>query len=218
MTTSSRSALPAVPAAPAAPASHASAAQEILSMLLLFILLAALTGGAYPALVTLVARLAFPEQAEGSVIVVDGQAVGSRLIGQSTSSPRYFRGRPSATGRVPYDASASAASNLGPLNPALAEAVAARVAALRAQDPDNTAPIPVDLVTASASGLDPHISPAAADWQVARVARARGLSEEQVRQLVAACTEAPTFGLLGEHRVNVLLLNLRLDAEHPADR
>jgi len=180
-------------------------------MLLLFVLLTLLTGAVYPALVTLAARVLFPSQAEGSVITVDGRAVGSSLIGQPTSSPRYFHGRPSATGRVPYDSAASAASNLGPLNPALADAVAARVAALRAEDPGNAAPIPVDLVTASGSGLDPHISPAAAQWQVARVARARGLDESRVRTLVAEHTEGRTFGLLGEPRVNVLELNLALD-------
>lgn len=180
-------------------------------MLLLFLVLTLVTGAVYPALVTAAASVLFPGQAEGSVIVVDGQAVGSTLIGQPTSSPRYFHGRPSATGRVPYDSAASAASNLGPLNSALAQAVAARVAALRAEDPGNLAPIPVDLVTASGSGLDPHISPAAADWQVARVARVRGLDEARVRQLVTEHTEGRTFGLLGEARVNVLQLNLALD-------
>jgi K+-transporting ATPase ATPase C chain len=185
--------------------------KDLRSMLLLFVLLTLLTGAVYPALVTSVAHLVFPSQAEGSVIVVGGQAVGSSLIGQPTTSPRYFHGRPSATSRVPYDASASAASNLGPLNPALADAVAARVAALRAEDPGNAAPIPVDLVTASGSGLDPHISPAAAAWQAARVARVRGLDESRVRQLVAEHTEGRSFGLLGEPRVNVLELNLALD-------
>jgi K+-transporting ATPase ATPase C chain len=185
--------------------------RELRSMLLLFVQLTLLTGAIYPALVTLAAHVLFPAQAEGSVITVDGQAVGSSLIGQPTSSPRYFHGRPSATGRVPYDAAASAASNLGPLNPALAEAVAARVAALRAEDPGNVAPIPVDLVTASGSGLDPHISPAAAQWQVARVARVRGLAEAEVRAFVESCTEGRSFGLLGEARVNVLQLNLALD-------
>ena len=180
-------------------------------MLVLFALLALLTGGVYPALVTVVAQALFPSLAEGSVIVQDGQAVGSSLIGQPTTSPRYFHGRPSATTRVPYDSLASAGSNLGPLNPALAEAVAARVAALRAEDPGNPAPIPVDLVTASGSGLDPHISPAAAHWQVARVARERGLAVDEVERLVASCTEGRTLGLLGEPRVNVLRLNLALD-------
>jgi K+-transporting ATPase ATPase C chain len=180
-------------------------------MLLLFVLLTLLTGALYPALVTLAARVLFPSEAEGSVITAGGQAVGSSLIGQPTTSPRYFHGRPSATGRVPYDSAASAASNLGPLNPALADAVSARIAALRAEDPGNAAPIPVDLVTASGSGLDPHISPAAAEWQAARVARVRGLDEARVRQLVAEHTEGRTFGLLGEARVNVLELNLALD-------
>ena len=180
-------------------------------MLVLFALLALLTGGVYPALVTAVARLLFPAQAEGSLIVVDGRALGSELIGQPTSSPRSFHGRPSATARVPYDSSASAGSNLGPLNPALQQAVAARVAALRVEDPGNTAPIPVDLVTASGSGLDPHISPAAARWQLARVARERGLPADEVERLVESCTEGRSFGLLGEPRVNVLRLNLALD-------
>jgi K+-transporting ATPase ATPase C chain len=196
----------------AASAGQVSAGADVRSMLLLFVLLTLLTGAIYPALVTGVARVLFPSQAEGSVIMVDGQAVGSSLIGQTTSSPRYFHGRPSATGRVPCDSTASAASNLGPTNPALADAVAARIAALRAEDPGNAAPIPVDLVTASGSGLDPHISPAAAEWQVARVARVRGLDEARVRQLVAGSTEGRTFALLGESRVNVLQLNLALDA------
>jgi K+-transporting ATPase ATPase C chain len=185
--------------------------RELRSMLLLFALLTLLTGALYPALVTAAARLLFPAQAEGSVITVDGRAVGSSLIGQPTTSPRYFHGRPSATARVPYDSTSSAARNLGPTNPALADAVAARIAALRAEDPGNAAPIPVDLVTASGSGLDPHISPAAAEWQVARVACARGLDESRVRRLVAEHTEGRTFGLLGEPRVNVLRLNLALD-------
>jgi len=181
------------------------------SAIVLYLLLALLTGVLYPALVTLAAGLLFPEQAGGSLIVADGRAVGSSLIGQPTASPRYFHGRPSATRRVPCDATASAGSNLGPLNPALAGAVAARVAALRAEDPGNAAPIPVDLVTASGSGLDPHISPAAAEWQLARVARTRGLPEALVRSLLADCTEGRALGLLGEPRVNVLRLDLALD-------
>lgn len=188
-----------------------SVGAELRSTLRLFVVLTLLLGAVYPAVVTGVARLLFPSQAAGSVIVEDGEALGSSLIGQPTSSPRYFHGRPSATGRVPYDSLSSAASNLGPLNPALSQAVAARSAALRAEDPGNTAPLPVDLVTASGSGLDPHISPAAAEWQVARVARARGLSAGQVRQLVASCTQGRTLGVLGEPRVNVLRLNLALD-------
>lgn len=186
--------------------------KDLRSMLLLFLLLTLLTGAIYPALVTATARVLFPSQAEGSVITVDGQAVGSSLIGQPTTSPRYFHGRPSATGRVPYDSAASAGSNLGPLNPALGDAVAARVAALRAEDPGNDAPIPVDLVTTSGSGLDPHISPAAAQWQAARVARVRGLDAARVQALVAEHTEGRSYDLLGEPRVNVLELNLALDA------
>jgi K+-transporting ATPase ATPase C chain len=172
--------------------------------LVLFVLLSALTGLLYPLAVTGVARAAFPAQAAGSLIERDGQVVGSRLIGQNFTDPRHFWGRPSATAPTAYNAAASGGSNLGPLNPALVDAVKARVEALRAADPGNTAPVPVDLVTASASGLDPHISPAAARYQAARVARLRGL--------VATHTEAPLAGWLGEPRVNVLALNLALDA------
>ena len=169
-----------------------------------------LTGVAYPAAVTLGARALFPRQAEGSLIR-DGAAIrGSELIGQPFSGVNYFWSRPSATGPA-YNAAGSSGSNLGPANPALAQAVADRVAALRAADPANTAPVPVDLVTASGSGIDPHITPAAAAYQVARVARARSLPEAQVQQLVAAHTEGRTFGVLGEPRVNVLELNLALD-------
>ncbi len=202
--------LPTTAAAPVS-APRAAPGGFLASMLLLFLVYTVLTGLVYPGAVTLAARLLFPAQAEGSVVESGGLAVGSSLIGQPTFSSRYFHGRPSATGRVPCDALASAASNLGPTNPALGDAVAARVAALRAEDPDNTAPIPVDLVTASGSGLDPHISPAAAEWQAARVSRARGLPAAQVRALVRAHTEGRTFGLLGEPRVNVLELNLALD-------
>ena len=177
-------------------------------------LLAAFTvllGLAYPAVVTLVARIAFPSQAEGSLIRRDGGVVGSALIGQPFNDPRYFWSRPSAA-TPPYNASASTGSNLGPLNPALTQAVADRVAALRAADPANAAPVPVDLVTSSASGLDPDISPAAAAYQVSRVARVRGLPVDRVNALVARFTQRRTFGLLGEPRVNVLLLNLALDS------
>jgi len=177
-----------------------------------FVVLTLLTGVAYPLLVTGVARLAFRAQAEGSVIERDGRAVGSRLLGQAFSRPEYFWSRPSATTPQPYNGASSSASNSGPTNPAFAAAVAARVEALRAADPGNTAPVPVDLVTASGSGLDPHISPAAADYQVARVARAHGWPPERLRALLAAHTEGRTLGLLGEPRVNVVELNLALDA------
>jgi K+-transporting ATPase ATPase C chain len=180
--------------------------------LVLFVLLSALTGLIYPMVVTGAAKAVFPSQAAGSLIVQGGTTVGSKLIGQNFSDPKHFWGRPSATAPQPYNASASGGSNQGPLNPALTDAVKARVEALRAADPGNTAPVPVDLVTASASGLDPDISPAAANYQAARVARARGVPVEQVSVLVAKNTQAPLWGLLGESRVNVLALNLALDA------
>lgn len=170
-----------------------------------------LTGLAYPAALTALARLAFPEQSRGSVLVRGGRPVGSALVGQPFADPRYFWGRPSATARAPYDGRASAGSNLGPTNPALAEAVRSRVAALRAADPRNEAPVPVDLVTASGSGLDPHLSPAGALYQVGRVAAARGLPPEAVRALVLRHVEPPLLGLFGAARVNVLALNLALD-------
>jgi potassium-transporting ATPase KdpC subunit len=178
--------------------------------LVLLFLLTVLTGVAYPLAVTAVAQVAFPVQANGSVIEEGGAPRGSALIGQYFDEPRYFWSRPSATTPA-YNAGASTGSNLGPLNPALTDAVKARVAALRAADPGNIAPVPVDLVTASGSGLDPHISPAAAQYQVARVARARGLDAERVRRLVQEHTESRDLGVLGEPRVNVLLLNLALD-------
>lgn len=183
----------------------------------LLLVMTVLTGLAYPLLVTGVAQLIFPAQANGSLIVTAGGPAGSALIGQSFDEPKYFWGRPSATGPAPYTAfnadtlTGSSGSNLGPLSPDLASAITARIAALRAADPQNSAPIPVDLVTASASGLDPHISPEAAAYQVARVARARGLAVEQVAALVSQYTEGRTFGMLGEPRVNVLRLNLALD-------
>jgi len=176
------------------------------------VLLSAITGLAYPLAVTGIAGAVFPEQAAGSLILQDGKPVGSSLIGQNFSDPKHFWGRPSATAPQPYNAAASSGSNQGPLNPALVDAVRGRVEALRAADPGNTAPIPTDLVSASASGLDPHISPAAALWQTGRVAKARGLPEAQIKALVDAHTEGRQWGLLGEARVNVLKLNLALDA------
>lgn len=178
----------------------------------LFVLLSLITGLLYPLAVTGVAQLAFPEAANGSLVVKDGRPVGSALIGQAFGDPKHFWSRPSATSPMPYNAANSAGSNQGPMNPALADAVKARVEALRAADPGNTAPVPVDLVTASASGLDPHISAAAADYQVTRVARVRGLPEARVRELVTQHTETAALGFIGEARVNVLHLNLALDA------
>jgi K+-transporting ATPase ATPase C chain len=177
----------------------------------LFVLLTVVTGVVYPLAVTGVAKVAFADQAAGSLITKDGKAVGSSLIGQSFSDPKYFWGRPSATGPMPYNAANSSGSNQGPLNPALVDAVKGRVDALKAADPGNNAPVPVDLVTASASGLDPHISAAGAQYQAARVARVRGLSPDVVKTLIAQHTEGRLFGLLGESRVNVLELNLALD-------
>jgi len=169
------------------------------------------TGVAYPAIVTAIAQAVFPRQANGSLIVRDGKAVGSALIGQPFDDPRYFWGRPSATTPFSYNAGSSSGSNLSPTNPDLVKAVQARVDAIRAADPDITAPVPVDLVTASASGLDPHISPAAALYQVFRVAKARKLDPQAVARLVEEHIEGRLFGLLGEPRVNVLELNLALD-------
>ena len=177
----------------------------------LFVLLTLLTGVAYPALVTLIAQTVFHSQANGSVIQREGQSVGSELIGQPFESMTYFWGRPSATSPVPFNAAASTGSNLGPTNPAHLDAIRGRVEKLRTAHPDQTGPIPVDLVTTSASGLDPHISPAAAEFQVARVAKARGIQEAVVRQVLAGHTEDRSFGVFGERRVNVLRVNLALD-------
>jgi K+-transporting ATPase ATPase C chain len=177
--------------------------------LLLFTLI---TGVAYPLLVTGVSQAVSPARASGSLIVKDGKVVGSALIGQPFDDPKYFLGRPSATSPFPYNAAASSGSNLSPTNPVLISAVQGRVEALRAADPTNKAAVPVDLVTASGSGLDPHISPAAALYQVSRVARERHLASDAVRQLVERHIEGRFLGVLGEPRVNVLALNLALDA------
>jgi K+-transporting ATPase ATPase C chain len=183
--------------------------------LVVLILLGVIVGVAYPLAVTGIAQAVFPHKADGSLLTKDGKTVGSELIGQPFADPGYFWSRPSATPQVPYNAAASSGSNLGPTNPALLQAVTERIAALRAVDPGNTRAVPVDLVTSSASGLDPDISPAAADYQVARVARSRGLSEAAVRQLVAEHTRDRQWAILGETRVNVLELNLALDALSP---
>ena len=178
----------------------------------LFILLSIVTGIAYPLAVTAIAKVAFADAAAGSLIVKDGKAVGSRLIGQNFADPKYFWGRPSATSPQPYNASASGGSNQGPLNPALLDAVKARIEALKAADPENTRTVPTDLVTASASGLDPHISPAAADYQIERVAKAHQLDPAVVKAMVEKNTEERQWGIFGEARVNVLELNLTLDS------
>jgi K+-transporting ATPase ATPase C chain len=182
--------------------------------LLVFLGLTLLTGVAYPLAMTAIAQIAFSHQANGSAIERDGKVVGSALIGQPFDDARYFWGRPSATGPTPYNAAASTGSNLGPTNPAQLDAVKARVEAIQQAHPQQTESVPIDLVTASGSGLDPHISPASADYQIHRVATARNLADEQVRKVVAGHTAGRTFGLLGEPRVNVLELNLALDALH----
>ena len=185
----------------------------IRSALVLLGLFTLLTGLAYPALITGLAQAIFPTQANGSLILQNGEVAGSALIGQEFSDPKFFWGRPSATAGQPYNAAASGGSNLGPTNPELQRLVAERIAALRAADPGNDLPVPVDLVTASGSGLDPEISVAAARYQAGRVARARGLTLEQVMALIDAHTSGRTLGFLGEPRVNVLALNLALDGK-----
>ncbi len=185
--------------------------KQLRPVLMVFLLLTVVTGIVYPLLVTGVAQLAFPEKANGSLIRREGGYAGSELIGQPFDDPKYFWGRPSATPDFPYNSASSSGSNLGPSNPALVDAVKARVEALQKADPGNQSSIPIDLVTSSGSGLDPHVSPAAALFQVPRVARARGLSEDQVRQLVEKFTDPRQWGFLGEPRVNVLKLNRALD-------
>jgi K+-transporting ATPase ATPase C chain len=180
----------------------------------LFILLTVVTGIAYPLVVTGVAKVAFPDQAAGSLVVKDGKPIGSALIGQNFTDPKYFWGRPSATSPQPYNATASGGSNQGPLNPALTDAVKGRIDALKAADPGNDKPVPADLVTASGSGLDPHISPDAATYQAARVAKVRGLPLEKLTALIEQHTEGRQWEIFGEPRVNVLTLNLALDNLH----
>ena len=186
---------------------------HLLPSLRMLIVMSVVTGVVYPLVVTGIAQVAFPGAANGSLISVNGKAMGSSLIGQPFDDPKYFWSRPSATSPQPYNAMASSGSNQGPLNPALTDAVKDRIKALRDVDPGNRAPVPVDLVTASGSGLDPHVSVAAAQYQAARVARARGLVADKVQSLIAAHTEGRTFGVLGEPRVNVLELNLALDSD-----
>ena len=186
--------------------------------LVLFGVLTLATGVLYPLAVTGVGQAVFPHQAAGSIIEVDGKAIGSTLIGQQFTSPRYFWGRPSATSPMPFNANGSSASNLGPLNPAFTDAVKGRVDALKAADPANTAPIPVDLVTASGSGLDPEVSLAAVKYQLNRVATRRHMAPEQVQKLVDENSSKQYFGIFGEPRVNVLALNLALDGKTPHTR
>jgi K+-transporting ATPase ATPase C chain len=180
--------------------------------IVLFLIMTVITGVVYPLVVTGIAQVAFPKQAGGSLIVKDGKPVGSRLIGQSFSDPKYFWSRPSATSPQPYNGLASSGSNQGPLNPALTDAVKSRIDALHAGDPTNTASVPVDLVTASASGQDPEISVAAANYQAGRVARVRGVAPDAVRALIAAHYQGRFLGVIGEPRINVLELNLALDS------
>ena len=188
--------------------------KELRPAIISFLLLTLLTGFVYPALVTGISQVLMHGKANGSLIIKDDKAIGSELIGQNFSDPKYFWGRLSATGPMPYNASASSGSNLGPTNPALMDAVKGRVQALHDADPGNQQAVPVDLVTASGSGLDPHISPAAAEYQLARVARVRNINPEVLRKEVEEHTEGRQFGFLGEARVNVLELNLALDAVH----
>jgi K+-transporting ATPase ATPase C chain len=185
--------------------------QIIRPAVMMMVVMTVLTGVVYPLVITGLAQVAFHDQANGSIILEDGKPVASALIGQPFGDPKYFWSRPSATGPFPYNASASSGSNLGPIEPNLTNAFKDRIDALKQADPGNEKPIPVDLITASSSGLDPHISPAAGDYQVSRVAKARGLEEAAVRDLLGKHTEHRTLGLLGEERVNVVTLNLALD-------
>ncbi len=189
--------------------------QTIRPALILFIVLTFITGIAYPLIVTYVGKLAFPIQIDGSLVEKDGKLIGSRLIGQNFSSPKYFWGRPSATAPYPYNAVASSGSNLGPINPTLISSVQERLAAIKPKELENSGLVPIDLVTASASGLDPEISPAAAMYQVHRVATERGLRDDEIKKLVEAHIQEKQLGILGERRVNVLELNLALDALKP---
>lgn len=186
-------------------------ARTITTALIAIAVFTVITGVAYPLAVTAIAQLVFPAQANGSMIVKDNITVGSALIGQPFSDPKYLWSRPSATGPYPYNGSASSGSNLGQSNPALIDAVKTRAAALKAADPGNNALIPVDLVTASASGLDPHISLAAAEYQIGRVARVRGIDEARLRELIRKNTDGRFLGVVGEPGVNVLKLNLALN-------
>jgi K+-transporting ATPase ATPase C chain len=186
--------------------------QVIRPALIFMVVMTVLTGVIYPLLITGIAQIIFPNQANGSLIYEGDKLAGSALIGQPFDDPRYFWSRPSATGPFPYNAAASSGSNLGPIEPNLSTALQSRVDALKLADPGNALPVPVDLVTASASGLDPHISPAAAEYQISRVAKVRGLPENRVRGLVTKHTQGRTFGLLGEDRVNVMTLNLELNS------
>lgn len=188
--------------------------KEIRPAISIFLLLTFVTGIAYPLLVTGIAQGIMPNRANGSLIARGGKPIGSSLIGQNFSDPEYFWGRPSATSPMPYNGAASGGSNLGPTNPAQIDAVKARVKVLKDADPDNRLPIPVDLVTASGSGLDPDISPSAAHYQISRIAKARKIDPERLRRLVVEHTEGRQFGIFGEPRVNVLQLNLALDAMH----
>jgi K+-transporting ATPase ATPase C chain len=191
---------------------------QLIPALRITLILTALTGLIYPASVTLLCQWLFPAQANGSLVVINGRIAGSRLIGQSFTKPEYFHPRPSAAGAEGYDASASSGSNLGPTSRQLADRVKRSVEQIRRENPEYSGPLPADLATASASGLDPHISPASAEAQIARIARYRGAAVGELRSLVASCTEARTLGFLGEPRVNVLLLNLELDRRFPLKR